>query len=54
MNQKIFIEYVRDLVTVSFDEIEDKIKKYNKSLKEKEKEDKKKKKIMQLLLKMIV
>ena len=38
MNQKIFIEYVRDLVTVSFDEIEDKIKKYNKSLKEKEKD----------------
>ena len=37
MNQKKFIEYATDTIKVSFDEIENKIKKYNEDLKEKKK-----------------
>lgn len=35
MNQKKFIEYATDIIKVSFDEIENKIKEYNEGLKEK-------------------
>ena len=41
ITQKKFIEYARDSVKVSFNEIEEKIKKYNEKEKEKEKENKK-------------
>ena len=42
MKQKKFIDYTRDSVKVSFDEIEDKIKEYNEFIKEKEEEEKEK------------